>query len=269
MLDVKQIMVRQVIWLWLLVGLCGLGSPTVSAAEQWTTIRGRIVYSDEAPELSPLDVTRDKDFCGPFGLKNEALVVNPKNRGLRNVAIFLRNKKPVPVHPSYTKRANDTVTLDNKMCRFKPRMQTIRTGQTWRATSTDSISHNVAVYALRNDPFSQVIPKGTALERVFARPESRPVRIDCSIHAWMRAYLIITDHPYAAVTNQNGEFEIAHVPQGTRTFRFWHERPGYVKSVVDDGAARKLKSGNWILEVEGDVLDLGELTVDAKMFEED
>ena len=266
---VKEVVVGQVIRLSLLVGLCGLGTSSKCCAEGWTTIRGRIVYSDGVPETPLLEVTRDADYCGPFELKDEALVVHPKNRGLRNVAIFLRNKTPVPVHPMYMETAQAPVALDNNKCQFSPRMQTLRTGQTWEASSTDTIPHNVAVFAQRNDPFSQIIPRGKTLKKVFAMPESRPVKVECSIHAWMRAYLIITDHPYAAVTDENGEFEIAHVPQGTRTFRFWHERPGYVKSVMHDGTRRKLKSGNWTLDVTGDVLDLGDLTVDAEMFQED
>lgn len=268
-LAVKDVTVCRVVHLLMLAGLCGLGRVSSCQAEDWTTVRGRIVYSQDAPRRSLLDVTRDEDYCGPFGLKNETVVVNQKNRGLRNVAIFLRSKKSVAVHPSYAEAVKKSVTLDNEKCRFTPRMQTIRTGQTWKATSTDTIPHNVAVFAQRNDPFSQIVPQGAAIERVFAQPESRPIRVDCSIHAWMRAYLIITDHPYAAVTDKNGGFEIAYVPCGIRTFRFWHERPGYVKSLVYNGKDRELKSGNWSLEITGDVLDLGELTVDARMFQQD
>lgn len=260
---------RQVVCLSSLIGLCALGAASSSVAQDWTTIRGRIVYSEDAPSKPALEVTRDEDYCGPFGLKDESLVVNPKNRGLKNVAIYIRTKKKVPVHPSYSEAAKTAVTLDNQKCQFVPRMQTLRTGQTWRATSTDAIPHNVAVFARRNDPFSEIIPKGQALEKTFASPESVPIRVDCSIHAWMRAYLVITDHPYAVVTDENGEFELAHVPQGEWTFRFWHERPGYIKSVTQDGKSRKLKTGTWNLDVSGQVLDLGDLTVDAATFQDD
>jgi plastocyanin len=266
---VKEVVVGQVIRLSLLAGLCGLGTVSQCCAEGWTTIRGRIVYSGGVPEMPSLEITRDADYCGPFELKNHALIVHPENHGLRNVAIFLRNRMPVPVHPSYIKAAQVPVALDNDKCQFSPRMQTLRTGQTWEASSTDTIPHNVAVFAQRNDPFSQIIPRGKPLTKVFAMPESRPVKVECSIHAWMRAYLIITDHPYAAVTDENGEFEIAHVPQGPRIFRFWHERPGYVKSVIHQGTPRKLKSGNWTFDVTGDVLNLGDLIVEAGMFQED
>lgn len=259
---------RQPICLCVLTGLCGLATIIDVQADDWTTLRGRIVFSTDAPERAPLEVTRDEDYCGPFNLKDDSLVVHADNRGVKNVAIFLRTKKDVPVHPSYDGITDKAVQLDNDQCRFVPRMQTLRTGQTWQATSTDTIPHNVAVYARRNTPFSQIVPQGKALEKTFDRAESVPIRIDCSIHAWMRAYLIITEHPYAAVTNDNGEFEIRHVPQGTWTFRFWHERPGYIKSLTQQGEARSLKTGNWDLDLTGDELDLGDLVVDAEAFED-
>lgn len=268
MWSVKEETVRQLICLCVLTGLCGLVSAAECQADDWTNLRGRLVFSTDAPEQPPLEVTRDEDFCGPFDLRNESLIVHPENRGVSNVAIFLRTKQEVPVHPSLTVGSESTVQLDNKGCRFVPRMQTLQTGQTWQATSTDTIPHNVAVYARRNNPFSQIVPQDRPLEVVFSKAESVPIRVDCSIHAWMRAYLIITEHPYAAVTDENGEFEIRQVPEGTWTFRFWHERPGYVTSLLHNGEPRKLRSGNWDLEISGDVVDLGDLVVDAEMFEE-
>lgn len=267
--DVKEVIVRRVVWLCFLIGLCGLGTESHCQAAEWTTLRGRIVFDGPPPKTPLLNIRRDEDYCGPFGLRDQSLVVNLKNNGLKNVAIFLRNKKPVPVHPSYADAENTVVALDNNECQFVPRMQTLRTNQTWQVTSTDTIPHNVAVFAQRNDPFSQIIPQGMALKKQFARSESRPIKVDCSIHAWMRAYLVITDHPYAAVTDENGTFQIRYVPQGTRTFRFWHERPGYVKAITHNGIKRKLKTGNFDLNVTGDLLDLGELTVGATMFNDD
>jgi hypothetical protein len=34
------------------------------------------------------------------------------------------------------------------------------------------------------------------------------------------------DHPWAAVTGPNGEFEIKNVPAGTYKFQVWHEAAG-------------------------------------------
>ena len=98
---------RQVVCLSLLVGLCGLGTVSNSCAEEWTTIRGRIVYSEDAPKMPLLEVTRDEDYCGPFGLRNEALVVNPENRGLKNVAVFLPT---VFAQKKYTSMCNNRIS---------------------------------------------------------------------------------------------------------------------------------------------------------------
>jgi hypothetical protein len=251
-----------------LFGIYGLGMCASADDAAWTTLRGRIIVDGDLPDSAPIDVTRDREYCGVFGLTDQSFVVHPGNRGLKNVAIFLRTKTDLPIHPSYDQSRASPVKLDNIECQFVPRMELLRTGQTWQVSSSDPIPHNVAVYARRNDPFSQVIPQNKSLNKVFDNAESVPVRIDCSIHAWMRAYIVITDHPYAAVTDANGYFEIAHVPRGIWTFRFWHERPGYLKTVKQSDQALTLKSGSWEIQLDGDVLDLGKISVDSMMFAE-
>ncbi|MFV0444558.1 MAG: carboxypeptidase regulatory-like domain-containing protein, partial [Planctomycetaceae bacterium] len=40
---------------------------------------------------------------------------------------------------------------------------------------------------------------------------------------WMLAWQLPLDHPYGAVTNENGEFEIRDLPAGKHKFTIWHE----------------------------------------------
>ncbi len=61
----------------------------------------------------------------------------------------------------------------------------------------------------------------------FRNPELIPIEVKCAIHAWMKAWLLVLDHPFAAVTDENGSFHIAGVPYGTHVFIFWHETCGY------------------------------------------
>ena len=42
----------------------------------------------------------------------------------------------------------------------------------------------------------------------------------------MRAYVIVTEHPYTAVTDSAGGFSLQEVPPGTYTIRVWHEQLG-------------------------------------------
>ena len=45
----------------------------------------------------------------------------------------------------------------------------------------------------------------------------------CNIHPWMKAYILSLDHPYMAVTGEDGTFEIKNMPAGQHEFQFWHE----------------------------------------------
>lgn len=84
--------------------------------------------------------------------------------------------------------------------------------------------------------------------------ESLPTQIKCDIHPWMSAYVLVLDHPYAAVTDQYGKFKIENLPAGELEFRYWHERPGYVEKSV------KIK-----IEA-GTTKDLGTIKVPAAKF---
>ena len=44
--------------------------------------------------------------------------------------------------------------------------------------------------------------------------ERLPVQIGCDIHNWMRAYWVVVDHPYAAVTDKDGHYRILELPPG-------------------------------------------------------
>jgi hypothetical protein len=72
---------------------------------------------------------------------------------------------------------------------------------------------------------------------VFKRPEI--IRVDCDLHPWMRAWVVVAEHPFYALTNDQGEFTLANVPAGQYTIQVWHERLGTVGRAVtvNDAAA--------------------------------
>jgi plastocyanin len=43
----------------------------------------------------------------------------------------------------------------------------------------------------------------------------------CHIHSHMHAYILVLDNPYFAVTDQEGTFTIANVPDGSYTLKAW------------------------------------------------
>ena len=61
--------------------------------------------------------------------------------------------------------------------------------------------------------------------RFFTAPEVM-VRFKCDVHGWMSAYAGVLDHPYFAVTEPGGRFELKQLPPGTYTIEAWHEKLG-------------------------------------------
>ena len=247
--------------------LCLSVLPTSAFAQEWGAVKGRLVFGGDAPEPVVLEIERDADVCGRNGLIDESLIVNMDNLGLRYVAIWLDTKEKLSIHPDSLVPPKEIPVLDNKGCRFEPHMLAIRTGQVMHLTNSDSVAHNAAVYVRRSTPFSEIIPRTQPLEKKFMKPETLPTRVDCSIHAWMKAWLIISDHPYVAITDTDGNFELKNVPAGEWKFKFWHERPGYLQNVKQGDSAVPMEKGVWTLKVEGSkTLDLGELSAAAEQF---
>lgn len=234
-------------------------------AEEWGTVSGRITVNGDLPKVQALQITHDEEFCGPFKLKDESLQVNAENRGLANAVIWLYTKQQIPVHPA-RQDVSKPVVMDNRNCLFVPRMVPLRSGQFLHVTNSDSIPHNVSIYARRNLPVNLQVPDNEPLKKSFEKPELLPVRVDCSSHSWMRAYLVITDHGCVAVTDEDGRFEIPNVPFGDWEFRMWHERPGYLNQIAIDGAAKTLKRGTLEISINQPSVKVGQVQVNADLF---
>jgi hypothetical protein len=52
----------------------------------------------------------------------------------------------------------------------------------------------------------------------------------------MNAYVGVLDHPFYAVSKEDGSFEIKGLPAGTYTIEAWHEKLGATTQSVTIGA---------------------------------
>jgi hypothetical protein len=67
--------------------------------------------------------------------------------------------------------------------------------------------------------------KGMRLSKTFSAPEVM-VRFKCDVHGWMAAYVGVMSHPFFAVTDADGRYEIKGLPPGDYTVAIWHEKLG-------------------------------------------
>jgi len=125
--------------------------------------------------------------------------------------------------------------------------------------NSDPISHNTHTYPLRNKGENLAISGNTVLGKGTLFPtrsaESLPIEVKCDFHGWMNAYWLILDHPYAAISQKDGTFEIHNLPAGTHKFRLWHERVGYLERSlavdVKSGETTEIKPLSYTIEPKG------------------
>lgn len=235
----------------------------------WGSLKGRFVYDGTPPSSIKLTPTKDLSVCGKHELLNESLIVNPENKGIQNVVIFMYTKKgqTPPIHDSFASTANDKVTLDNEFCRFNNHITVMRTTQTLMVRNLDAVGHNTKIDAVSNTAINPILAANGELEEQFPKAERLPVPVSCSIHPWMNGFLLVKDHPYVAVTNENGEFEIPNLPSGNWTFQVWQEKCRTIKEVQLAGAKTEWKRGRFEQAITEGETDLGDILVSASVFE--
>ena len=232
---------------------CGL--PLTSTAQaQWGDLTGQFIFDGDIPAPDEVDSTKEP-ICAKTALTDE-LVINKDNKGIANIFVFIPAKEKPKVHPDLKASKDKEVVLDQKLCRYLPHALVMRTDQLLDVKSMDDCLHNTQTNPLKNDPinFAVAAKSRGGLTWKVKVAETNPTQVKCGIHSWMTAYVLILDHPYAVVSDQDGKFKIEKLPVGEIEFRYWHERAGYVEKAV------KIKIEN------GKTKDLGVIKVKAEKF---
>ena len=76
---------------------------------------------------------------------------------------------------------------------------------------------------------NRVVATGQSFE-IALKPEKIPVQYNCDIYPWMHGWILVSPHPYAAVSDASGNFTINGLPTGEWEFQVWHERVGSLKT---------------------------------------
>lgn len=230
-------------------------------AQGWTELRGQIVWKGDIPARKQLNFGGNKDaaVCAkdkdPF---EENFIVHPTTRGLKNVVVWIRpagaaKGAPFPqamIHPDMKQLAVANVEIDQPCCRFIPHVLLARTGQTLTIKNSAPIAHNANFASQDNGNFNPLIQPGGKF--VLPKPlvaESSSIQLSCNLHPWMKAHVRIFDHPYYALTDEDGKFTIKNTPSGAFDIFYWHPANGWL-----DG--REGRNG-FPIRINGAVMNLG------------
>ena len=179
-----------------------------------TPVSGRIVFEGTAPPPEQVEVKSDITTCG--NSKEVKKLVLGEGGGVVDAVITIIGTQGTVI-------PKDGV-LDQKSCEFVPHVQVLPVGSKLKITSSDSVLHNS--HGFNEDgstAFNIAVPiAGMELPTTIKQPGVVKLRCDAG-HTWMSAYVVGVDHPYYAVTDENGNFAIENVPPGNYEIEVWHE----------------------------------------------
>ncbi len=196
------------------------------------SIKGKVKVAGKY-EDPVLKIEKDVEFCGKSQPAKMYLISG--DMGIQNVLVIVENVQKGKAAPK-----QDTV-IDNLKCYFEPLVSIAYKGSNYVLKNSDPILHNTSLALMLGDKrrtvYNLALPKK---DQVI----TKPVRVTglhdvkCDAHSWMRAYVYVSEHPYVAITDAQGNFEIKDLPPGKYTVRFWHEGLKEVKKDVEVSAGK-------------------------------
>ena len=209
-------------------GGAGKGSASVS---------GKVAFAGAPPAAEKIKVSADP-YCQKEhkdGLERKT--VDVKDGGVKDVFVYVKSGIS-GTYPAPT----EAVELDQHGCMYTPHLLGVQAGQPIKIKNSDETLHNIHPRPAVNPEFNIGQPrKGMESVKIFDKKEVM-IPVGCDVHPWMRAYISVLDHPFFAVTDGDGKFEIKDLPAGEYEIEAVHEKLKSTigKITVKDGESAKL-----------------------------
>jgi hypothetical protein len=228
-------------------------------------IKGVIKFSGAVPADEELKIFKDAEFCGASikagkyivggatpGVNGGATPGVKSAAGVKNAVVWIDDIK------SGRAVEKKTVDIAIKKCAIEPLVSVGFVGGNYSFVNEDTILHTLQLkldVAYHKNVSGRNLPDGATILNL-ALPtsagratvssikryhrytnETGRINVLSNLHEWMRGYIFVLDHPYAAVTDEKGEFSLDGLPPGQYTLNVWHEGFGtrHAKITVESG----------------------------------
>jgi plastocyanin len=186
------------------------------------SIEGTVEFvGDVIPQDKTFTISSDVVYCGKQQRTEKYLI--SKERKIKNAVVYLKDVKGGKAI------SGEPVTVTDLKCSFSPHVSVGIKGNKLVVTNEDPVLHTIHVYARMQEKtmFNIALPqKGASLEKTFTR--AGVMELNCDCHPWMEAFVVVLDHPYAALTDEQGMFSIKDIMPGVYTIEAWHEALGTI-----------------------------------------
>jgi hypothetical protein len=219
------------------------GKGEALAVKAWDgVVKGKVELLDgKPPVMGELKMTghADEAKCHAGPHDDQTWIVSPKG-GVANVAVILEapEGKFFAVDEKLVKEYKSP-SIDQPYCVYEPQVvglfaeykgpdgKVAETGLKMLVKNTGAIGHNTKIKGeLKKNPgFGKNIDPGVKDGDPYdIKYQKSPIEISCDKHTWMSATLLTFDHPFFAITDKDGNFEIKNVPTGVElTVKVWHK----------------------------------------------
>ncbi len=193
------------------------------------TIKGKIKSSEKVEDLmipikvkpkeNPEETKLEMDTCGS-GQQAMMYELSSSNE-VKNALVIVEGVKEGKAAPK------QDLILDNKKCKFEPLVSITYVKSNYVIKNSDPLLHNTSLgkvvrEGVRRTVYNLALP---FKDQIITKPNrvAGLLNVKCDAHPWMRAYIYSSRHPYVALTDADGNFEIKDLPPGKYTVRVWHE----------------------------------------------
>jgi hypothetical protein len=211
------------------------GEPTYKRVkvQEGGSVRGSVRLSGNVSDMT-VPTGKDDKICGSSVLLSK--LSTGRNEGVRNAIVYIQKieqGKPFETGKKYL--------LDQRGCSYKPHVMVLPFGSPLEIVNSDPVLHNVHVSELGSSRMSVVNiaqpirgQRSVIQASQIRKPGFFVATCDAG-HPWMNAYIVVADHPYYAVTDVDGNYNIDDIPPGEYRLMMWHEGVRVTKVDSDKG----------------------------------
>ena len=216
----------------------GGGASTAAGATGTSRVTGTITFDGDVPPAETIRMNSDPVCVMEATSTETEYYVVGDGSGLGNVFVHVTGDSIAGTYPT----PGEPILLDQQGCRYAPHVFGVQVGQTLTVRNSDPTLHNIHATPAVNAEFNTGQPiQGMTMNRTFEDVEVM-VPFRCDVHGWMNAYVGVLPHPYFAVTDPDGSFDISSLPAGDYVVEAWHELLGTQTQTITigDGATAEL-----------------------------
>ncbi len=250
MLKIFAVLLSIVLWT---VSAGAVQGYDVVKVKNGATLTGTINFEGDAPHDETVVINTNVEYCGKDQKEGKYLIADSR---IENVVVWIEGIEKGKALPP------KSVDVSIKNCRAVPHVNIGFVGGEYVFKNDDRILHTIQSklgLAYQKKVSSRPLEDGTSIYNL-ALPKTgleirKPIKkwhrytedtgfiqVRSNTHNWIRGYIFIFDHPYAAITDENGSFTMKDLPAGEYILRAWHEGFGLQeeKIMVEPGGALKV-----------------------------